>query len=100
MQLRGGGCESAPPRQMSCFAWNCRGLGNPETVLELHNLVRLEAPALVFVCETKIDGKRVGELTTRLGFAGCVPVSSVGLSGGLALFWSKEVDVGVNNVSD
>ena len=85
---------------MSCFAWNCRGLGNPETVRELHNLVRLEAPALVFVSETKIDGRRVADIASRLGFAGCMPVSSNGLSGGLALFWSKEVDVEVNNVSD
>lgn len=61
---------------MSCFIWNCRGLGNPETVREFHNIVRLDAPTLVFLSETKIDGKRIVDLTSWLGFGGCVPVSS------------------------
>ena len=85
---------------MNFFVWNCRGLGNPETVRELHHLVRVQVPALVFISETKIEGSRVTDLTNRLGFAGCVPVSSSGLSGGLALFWSHELDVTLNNYSD
>ena len=76
---------------MNCISWNCRGLGNPETVRELHDLVKREVPTLVFVSETKIEGRRVSDLTTRLGFEGCYPVSSDGLSSGLALFWSREV---------
>lgn len=39
-------------------------------------------------------------MKTHLGFSGCVPVSSNGLSGGLALFWSKKIDVTLENVSD
>ena len=85
---------------MNFFVWNCRGLGNPETVRELHDLVKMEGPALVFLCETKIEGRRVSELTNRLGFEGCYLVNSADLSGGLALFWSKVVDVTLNNFSD
>src|SRR5438132_12774544 len=85
---------------MSCLIWNGRGLGNPKTIRELHDLSRLEVPALVFVSETKIDADRVRSLTSRLGFAGCVPVASDGLSGGLVLFWSREVGVTVQTVSD
>lgn len=85
---------------MSCLSWNCRGLENPETVPEFHNLVRLEGPALVFLTETKIGDRRVADLTSRLGFAGCRVVSSVGLSGGLVLFWSTEVEVTIVNASD
>jgi hypothetical protein len=78
---------------MSCICWNYRGIGNSATVLELHNFVRLEAPALVFISETKIDATRARNLTSRLGFAGCIPVASNGLSGGLVLYWSREVEV-------
>lgn len=52
---------------MSCLIYNCRRLGNPKIVHELHNIVRMEASALVFLCDTKIDGKRVANLTARLG---------------------------------
>jgi hypothetical protein len=71
---------------MRCIWWNCRGLGNPETVRELHDLVRLEAPAVVFLSETKITAERVRGMTRLLGFAGCLAIDSDGLSGGLALF--------------
>ena len=71
---------------MNCITWNCRGLGNPETVRELQDLVKMEGPTLVFLCETKIEGRRVSELTNRFGFEGCYPVNSASLSGGLALF--------------
>lgn len=85
---------------MNDISWNFHGLGNPETVRELHNLVSLEAPTLVFLCETKIEGKRVSDLMTRLGFERCRAVNSAGLSGGLALFWSREVEVKVESISD
>lgn len=57
-------------------------------------------PTLVFLCEMKIEGKRVAHLRAQLGFAGCMPAISDVLSGGLALFWSHEMDVTVHNVSD
>src|SRR5437868_4054988 len=85
---------------MSCLLWNGHGLGNQETVLELHNVVRLKGPALVFVSETKVDAERVRGLTSRLGFAGCMPVASNGFSGGLVLFWSREIEVEVQSVSN
>ncbi|KAM0826239.1 hypothetical protein ACQ4PT_069012 [Festuca glaucescens] len=55
--------DLAPPVPMTCISWNCRGLGNPETVHELHDLVRLEGPAVVFLIETKITGQRARGLT-------------------------------------
>ena len=80
---------------MSCAGWNCRGLGNPEAVRELGNFAKREAPALLFVMETKIRAKRVEDLRARLGFAGCFVIDSEGLSGGLALFRSSDVIVDV-----
>ena len=84
---------------MSCAGWNCRGLGNPEAVRELGNFAKREAPALLFVMETKIRAKRVEDLRARLGFAGCFAIDSEGLSGGLGLFWSSDVIVDVKNKS-
>ena len=84
---------------MSCISWNCRGLGNPEAVQELRNIVKQELPLLLFVMETKISAKRVESLQHSLGFAGCFAVSSTGLSGGIGLFWSRDVDVELKNFS-
>jgi hypothetical protein len=49
--------------------------------------------------ETKISAKRVENLRTTLGMAGCYAVESDGLSGGLGLFWSAEYDVDVKSYS-
>uniref|UniRef100_A0A2N9EK22 CCHC-type domain-containing protein n=1 Tax=Fagus sylvatica TaxID=28930 RepID=A0A2N9EK22_FAGSY len=43
---------AAPPNPMSCLSWNCRGLGNPGTVQELANMVRVKDPSAIFVMET------------------------------------------------
>ena len=40
---------------MSLLSWNCRGLGNPQTVNALKKVIRLEDPNLVFLMETKSD---------------------------------------------
>ncbi|XP_073362164.1 uncharacterized protein [Aegilops tauschii subsp. strangulata] len=84
---------------MSTLSWNCRGLGNPWSVQELRKVVKKEGPALLFVMETKIKGKKVEELKTSLGFSGCFAVDSDGLSGGIGLFWSRDVDVTLQNYS-
>jgi hypothetical protein len=60
----------------------------------------LEAPTLVFISETKIEATRAQNPTSRFGFAGCVHVASDGLSGGLVLYWSKEVEVELQKNSD
>jgi hypothetical protein len=47
--------------------------------------------------ETKISGKRVEKMANALGFGGCYAVDSVGLSGGIGLFWKKEASVEVKS---
>lgn len=75
------------------FGQNGVNAWEPGNTCELHILVRLEVPTLVFLSETKIERERVSNLASRLCFEGCYHVSSDGLSGGLALFQSKEVHV-------
>ena len=62
-------------------------------------IVKLEGPSLLFVMETKIKAKRVEDLKFTLGFAGSFVVDSVGLSGGIGLFWSTDVTVDLRNFS-
>lgn len=84
---------------MIFISYNCRGLGNPEIVRELRSIVKQEVPALLFVMETKIRAKRVENLQYQLGFGGCFAVDSDGLSGGIGLYWSKDVNVELKNYS-
>ena len=84
---------------MNCLSWNCRGLGNPETVRELRKVVKQESPSLLFVMETKIQGKRVESLKNLLGFTGCFAVDSNGLIGGIGMYWNDSVHVELKNYS-
>jgi hypothetical protein len=49
--------------------------------------------------ETKISKERIESLKNFLDFAGFYVVFSVGLSGGIALFWIAEMRIEVNNFS-
>ena len=47
---------------MSLLCWNCRGLGNPQTIQELGDLVQVQDLAVVFLAETWLDEARLIEL--------------------------------------
>ena len=40
---------------MSLLSWNCRGLGNQQTVNTLKKIIKAQVPNLVFLMETKSD---------------------------------------------
>ncbi|KAL2892477.1 DELLA protein GAIP-B [Bienertia sinuspersici] len=65
---------------MRCLVWNCRGLGSPEAIDSLHDLVKQEAPSLM----TRV--KR------RLNFNNGVCVDPCGRAGGLSLMWSNDIE--------
>ncbi|XP_074266449.1 uncharacterized protein LOC141589722 [Silene latifolia] len=68
------------------------GLGNSDTVRALRAFVRKEAPAILFLCETKLCGREMRRVKERLeGYHG-LEVDSAGRSGGLAFLWKKEID--------
>ncbi|XP_042939401.1 uncharacterized protein LOC122274426 [Carya illinoinensis] len=80
---------------MSCLSWNYRGLGNPLTVQDLHQLVQSKFPSFVFFMETKCRRNSIEKLKRQLQFANSFVIDCKGLSGGLAFLWSEDVEAKV-----
>ena len=78
---------------MKLLCLNCRGLGRPEAVREVHSLCELHCPWVVFLSETRFFSDRVDGLVSTLGMEGGFGVGTRGQGGGLALLWSREVTV-------
>ena len=84
---------------MRLITWNCRGLGNGPAIRGLLDVQKREAPDILFLSETKHDGKWMDWLRWKLQLPNLVTVDSEGASGGLALFWSREVDITLKSFS-
>ncbi|XP_074303266.1 uncharacterized protein LOC141637717 [Silene latifolia] len=84
---------------MSLLSLNCRGLGNPDAVGGLRNLLRREAPAIVFLCETRLNSKEFGRVRACLDDYEGLEVDSAGRSGGLAFMWKREIGCTLRSAS-
>ena len=80
---------------MSIIVWNCRGLGNPQTIRELRDLIRAQDPAAMFIAETWLDEVRLKSLLKNYDLDQKFVVSKVTQGGGLALLWRSDFDVTV-----
>lgn len=63
----GGWRDPNLPSIMNSLCWNCRGLGNPQTVHALRRLRNRFSLDLVFVSETKISKRDVESTKARMG---------------------------------
>ena len=81
------------------LGWNCRGLGNPRSVGVLRNIVRRWDPEVVFLSETKMRVAGMKRIKMKLGFVNGLYVQSQRKSGGLALFWRKDVNLEIKSYS-
>ena len=95
----GGGCYAAPPRAMSCLAWNCRGLRNPRAEDELEEIIRAQDPLIVFLSETWSRKKQLEKIKHKVKYTSLFTVPSCGRGGGLALLWKVEGAVWVDSFS-
>ncbi len=78
---------------MSLLSLNCRGLGNPQTVRELHTLVKHEGPDVVFLSETRLELKNLDKIRVKIGMHGSQGVERTGTGGGLALLWKEGIQM-------
>ncbi|XP_042948632.1 uncharacterized protein LOC122281317 [Carya illinoinensis] len=85
-----------PPSLMNCMGWNCRGLGNSQTIHELYLLVKAKSPDLIFLIEIKCSRDRMEFIRNKLGFDNCFTVNSRGRSGGLAFLWSSNIEFNIS----
>ena len=81
------------------LSWNYRGLGNPRSIKALHVMVQRWKPNIVFLMETKSKVKRMERIKNRVGFANGLIVPSRGRSGGVALFWTREINLEIKSFS-
>ena len=84
---------------MISLGWNCRGLGNLQTVRVLGKLVQQWDPKIVFLLETKIKKKAMEKVMEKINFVNGLIVPKKGREGGLAMLWKREVDLEIMGYS-
>jgi hypothetical protein len=72
------------------------GLGNDPAAKGLLALQKEVDPNILFLSETKMNGRRMEPFRRKLGLTNLVVKDCEGRSGGLALFWKKNIDLRVN----
>lgn len=88
---RGGGPIQAPPTSLRFLSWNCRGLGNVDTVIALKNLIKKNKPDYVFLMVIKRGSKKLSRIYKKLSFGNSLIVDAIGSVGGLILFWNDNI---------
>nr|XP_023927289.1 uncharacterized protein LOC112038687 [Quercus suber] len=84
---------------MSLTSWNCRGLGNLQTVKALEKVVSNEDPIIVFLMETKSNREWMKMVKEKCNMKHGLIVPREGKSGGLALLWKEGTKVEVQTYS-
>ena len=75
---------------MQMVSWNCRGLGNPNKVDAVKDLLKLETVDILMLQETKIEGEILQNISsTKWKYDTGKAVSARGSTGGIGTFWSK-----------
>ena len=84
---------------MNILCWNCRGLGNPQTVQELRDLIQAQDPLVVFLAETWLNKARLEEIKAQYKFKGLIEVSRISRGGGVAIFWKEGCNLSLDTYS-
>jgi exonuclease III len=70
-------------------------LGNGLAVNGLLDFQKKEDPDVLFLSETKLEERRLEWLRWKLNMPNMIVKNPVGQSGGLAIFWKRDVDLRV-----
>ncbi|XP_022741811.1 uncharacterized protein LOC111293286 [Durio zibethinus] len=71
---------------MRCLAWNCRGLGNPQTVRALQKILKRENPEVVFLMETISNNVMMDRIRRQCKIQGMFNVAAKESSGGIVIY--------------
>ena len=63
-------------------------------------MVRRWDPRIVFLLETKLRSRRMERVRDRLGFVNGLIVASRDHSGGLALLWTRKINLNIKSFSN
>lgn len=84
---------------MKIVMWNCRGLGNGPAVKGLLSMQKEEDLNILFLSETKMNRNRIECSRWKLGLPNMLVKDCDGRSGGLAVFWKKDINFQLNTMS-
>lgn len=84
---------------MKITTWNYRGFGNGPAVKGLLDLQKQVDLDILFLSETKLDGRKMEKFKWILGMSNMVLKDCDGKSGGLAMLWKKEINLELHNYS-
>ncbi|KAF2313872.1 hypothetical protein GH714_018475 [Hevea brasiliensis] len=94
-QLSESSCETS--ESVDLWMLDDLGLGQPQAVLALRELIAKHSPSIVFLMETKRKRKYLESVRRQLGFTNEFYVDPYGLLGGLALWWTEDTQISVLN---
>ncbi|XP_043812454.1 uncharacterized protein LOC122723649 [Manihot esculenta] len=80
---------------MRIICWNCRGVGNPQAVNAMVDIIQYYKPSILFLMETKANGVRMEQIKSLLRFSHCFFVDCVGIGGALSLMWKDDVKLAI-----
>lgn len=80
---------------MSLFCWNCRELGNLQTVQEFGDLIRAQNPVDMSIAATWLTKVRLKLFLKNLDFGPTHVVTKATQGGGLVLLWKHSVNIWV-----
>ncbi|MBA0871235.1 hypothetical protein Goshw_023077 [Gossypium schwendimanii] len=81
-------------------AASCCGIGNPAMVCELKQLLVVNDPEVIFLCETKFHTNKFVSIHSKCRMEGCLAVNAIGKSGGLVMMWKEGIKVELKKYSD
>jgi hypothetical protein len=82
-----------PPDAMKTLAYNCRGARCGPAVRSLLEVQGRCDPDIIFLSETHLDKVGAEKLRVQMRMFGALVAESDGRSGGLIMFWKRDIDV-------
>lgn len=74
---------------MIALSWNCQGLGHPQAIPTIKELVQAHRPLVIFLFKTLAHENKVEEVKRVVAFEGMFVVDQIGRNGGVCALWCE-----------